>query len=255
VGSRAVLLCAAYPFAIFFGLPYTESMFLLACCAATYRYLSGRYAEAMLWGILAGLTRPNGSLLALLLGLLWLRQAYDLLRRDGPRDAWPARVFVSGVAACGPLFGMAIYSAYIYGMTGDPFLWATVQQGWGRGTANPIVVLGQLSMELVQSPLTTVAQRPFDLLNGLAGLVALGVVVPIGRRLGWPFAMFVLMGVLLPLTVGGLPSLGRYTAVLFPLFIYGAAISSGRTFTALLTIGVIAQGLVAALFFTWRPIY
>lgn len=90
-GYRAALLCAVYPWSIYFGLPYTESLFLLACCAATYRFLTGRHVEALLWGVVAGLTRPNGVLLVALLGILWMRGAYTLIRSERD-EAWQGRL-------------------------------------------------------------------------------------------------------------------------------------------------------------------
>jgi hypothetical protein len=53
-------LIAAYPFALFFGAVYTESLFLLGAVAAFYHFTKGQYGWASAWGLLVGLTRPNG---------------------------------------------------------------------------------------------------------------------------------------------------------------------------------------------------
>lgn len=254
IGYRAALLCVVYPWSIYFGLPYTESLFLLACCAATYRFLTQRPLEALLWGIVAGLTRPNGVLLAMLLGLLWMRDAYRTIVREP--DAGTIRGLVAAaIAVCGPLVGVAIYSAYVHGVTGDPLTWAKAQDAWGRVTMNPFWVLGRFFDELSASPMQMARVHPYAMANGLTGVAVLAFVIPVGRRVGWAFAAFLACGVLIPIAGGGLASLGRYTAILFPLFIYLAHAARKTMFIGLVSVSLIAQGLISALFFTWRPVY
>ena len=60
--ANAALLLAAYPFAVFFNAPYTESLFFLAAVAACYHFRRGEWISSSCWGLLAGLTRPNGCL-------------------------------------------------------------------------------------------------------------------------------------------------------------------------------------------------
>jgi hypothetical protein len=54
---------------------------------------------------------------------------------------------------------------------------------------------------------------------------------------------------------GGVLSMGRLTATLFPLFLALAATTSPRAVPLLVTAFAIGQGLAAALFFTWRPLF
>jgi hypothetical protein len=65
-----MLLLVSYPFAVFYGAPYTEGLFLLASVAAFYACTHARWGAVLGWGLLAGLTRPNGVLLAPALALL-----------------------------------------------------------------------------------------------------------------------------------------------------------------------------------------
>ena len=62
--ESAVWLLAAYPFAIFYSAIYSESLFLLGAVAAFYHFSREEVGRAALWGVLVGLTRPNGFLLA-----------------------------------------------------------------------------------------------------------------------------------------------------------------------------------------------
>jgi hypothetical protein len=52
--------------------------------------------------------------------------------------------------------------------------------------------------------------------------------------------------------VGGFMSTGRLTATLFPLFIWLGAITRRATWAAVLIFAML-QGLIAVLFYTWRP--
>ena len=105
----ALWLIAAYPFALFFGAVYTESLFLLGAAAAFYHFTKRQYGWASLWGLLVGLTRPNGFELSLPLALLAMVGCTDLFP-----DASKARdSHVSPAAAAMPCVGMLIYAAFI----------------------------------------------------------------------------------------------------------------------------------------------
>jgi Gpi18-like mannosyltransferase len=69
-GRRTVWLIAAYPFALFFGAIYTESLYLLGATAAFYHLRRRELWRAGAWGLLVGLTRPNGAFLSVPLALI-----------------------------------------------------------------------------------------------------------------------------------------------------------------------------------------
>jgi hypothetical protein len=96
---------------------------------------------------------------------------------------------------------------------------------------------------------------PFDTLNSLGLIFALIMVWPVLRKAGPALALFVLINVIPPMLAGGVLSLGRLSATLFPAFIALAAITSPRVTLALITAFAIGQGLAAAIFFTWRPLF
>jgi hypothetical protein len=50
-------------------------------------------------------------------------------------------------------------------------------------------------------------------------------------------------------------SMGRITSVLFPAFLWLGAILSARYTPAAIAAFCVLQSLIAALFFTWRPVY
>src|SRR3954467_3764643 len=130
----AALLLAAYPFAVYFNAPYTESLFLLGSTAASYHFLRREWAAASAWGLLAGLSRPNGCFLTIPLAILALQES-----ARGPSEARSRRASVSGgvfvrlVVATMPVLGMLIFTVYLHQLTGGVwFAWARSHEAWGR---------------------------------------------------------------------------------------------------------------------------
>ena len=66
----ALWMLAAYPFALFYGAIYTESLFLLTAVGSIYHFRRQEWWRAAAWACLAGLTRPNGFLLGAVLGTM-----------------------------------------------------------------------------------------------------------------------------------------------------------------------------------------
>jgi hypothetical protein len=96
---------------------------------------------------------------------------------------------------------------------------------------------------------------PIDALNTAAAVFALGLIIPVTRRLGLAYGALVAVLVLPPLLIGGSTSMGRMTAVLFPVFMWlGAVLTPERRTAALIVFGIL-QGLTATLFFSWRNLY
>jgi hypothetical protein len=76
----AITLLAVYPFAVFYSAAYTEGLFFLTLIAAVYHFRRDRLWHAAAWGFVCGLTRPNGCLLAVPLGLMAIAPAWDAAR-------------------------------------------------------------------------------------------------------------------------------------------------------------------------------
>jgi hypothetical protein len=149
---------------------------------------------------------------------------------------------------------MLLFTAYLHHLTGVWFAWSRMHEAWGR-------VFGAEALtsfvDLLRSGnlLALAADHPYDAINGLGLVFALAMAWPVGRRLGAAWAIFVLANVLAPLSAGGLLSLGRLTSTLFPLFLALAAVLPSRSAVAVSAGFGVLQGLLAALFFTWRAVY
>jgi len=246
----SVWALATYPFAVYYGVPYTEGLYLLCSVLAFYHASRANWWTAALFGYVLGLCRPNGFLIALPLGILVL-----------PRVLQPRRVWSQAwVSIAAPVAGILTYCLFLYVRFGDPFVWREGQLAWGR----TYVGLWQGALALWTDRYYAIATSgfheysstsPYDLMHTLAAVFVLASVVPTVRRFGLAYGVFTLVNILPPLLIGGMMSIGRMTSVLFPAFLWLGAVVPPRYVPALIAGFCTLQGLVAALFFAWRPIF
>ncbi|MCA1560977.1 MAG: hypothetical protein LC753_18075 [Acidobacteria bacterium] len=238
--ARSVVLMSAYPFALYSSAAYTESLFVLGALSAFNNLTAGRAGLAAGWGLFVGLIRPNGFLLTLPLAVIAARHG-----ATRPR-LW--------LAAAAPGIGMALFSGYIWWLTGRPLAWAEAHAAWGRTPLTWNAASASFDLLASEGVLTYATTRPFDMLNGVAVMFALSLTPIVWRRLGAPATVFVLVNLVPPLLAGGLMSMGRLTSTLFPLFVALALIVPRRHMILWVGVFALLQGLAAAIFFTWRPL-
>ncbi len=244
----AVWAMAAYPFSAYYSVPYTEALYLLCSLAAFFYVSREHWWRAAAFAYVLALCRPNGFLIALPLGILVVQH---MIRE---RRVVPA--------ACAPLLapaaGILTYSLFLYVKFGDPLAWRKGQLAWGR--SYPGVWSGLQAIwtdrydEIARHGFYQYSiTAPYDLINSLAAVFVLASIVPTIRRFGVAYGVFILVNILPPLMVGGMMSIGRMTAVLFPAFLWIGAVVPARYTPALIAVFCTIQGLVTALFFSWRP--
>jgi len=252
--SAAIWLLAAYPFSVYYSAPYTESLYLLAVVAAIWHYGRSEWALAAMWGFLAGATRPNGCFLSIVLAIAAAARLWRERPEPGPTRV--RRLAVPLAVAAAPGLGMLAFSAYLNARFGDPFLWMHAHTAWGR-TYTSLVDLADVRATTLRESgiLAYLFSRPYEAMNTAAAIFALIMVIPVWRRLGTAYAAFIVLSIVPPLVMGGTTSLARVSSTLFPVFIVLAAWAGPPSRMALLATFGILQGMVAALFFTWRPIY
>jgi hypothetical protein len=250
----AVLVASAWPYALFFSAMYTESLFLLVTIAAFYHLRRDETVAAAAWGLLAGLTRPNGCLLSVPLAIIALQRMVAVWRANGRLPL--GRVAASLGAAAMPGVGMLLFSAYLFQLTGRPLAWLDAHRAWGRVATNVEALIEDRMTFIVDQGIYSYSMsQPVELLNAAPTLLALLLVVPIVRRLGLASGALIVVMILPPLLRGGFLSLGRLTATLFPLFLYLGWVCRGTTRSTLLLAMAGLQAFLAVLFFTWRPFY
>jgi hypothetical protein len=224
---RAVLLLAFFPGALWLGVPYSESLFLMLSVGAIYAARLGRWPWAGACAALASATRSAGIVLVVPLTVTWWR-ARPRRRRDA---AW------IGLAPA----GLAAWSGYLAAAHGDAFAYLHGQTVWFRSFAGPFgaVVDGARAAwdGLLQLASGSRAHVYFAPAGGdpfvaaahnlelFAFLVFAAVaVVGVARRLRPEYGAYTIAALALPLSFPVEPqplmSLPRFLAVLFPLFMW-----------------------------------
>ncbi|MGE3191194.1 MAG: mannosyltransferase family protein [Vicinamibacterales bacterium] len=210
---RAVLYAMVFPFAFFYGKIYSESLFLLTVVTSVYAFRRGQWALGAVAGALATATRVNGILL--LPVLAWL--AWQGTRNDRRQQAYAA------LAVVGAGSGFAAYCLYNYLLSGSPLEWMSSIERWnyhpGGAPWEPLVALAR---QLVRRPREFLLEPNglYDTLNGMTAMAFVAAIPFVWRRLGAGYAMYMAINLLLPLSSGEFEGLGRYCAVLFPVFIW-----------------------------------
>jgi hypothetical protein len=154
-----------------------------------------------------------------------------------------------------PGIGMLLFTAYLYNLTGVWFAWARSHEAWGRtyqGFGPFVTAFGWLRDEPFLQVVTNI---PFNTLNTLGVLFGLALTYHVFRRLGLAWGVFILVNLLPPLFAGGVLSMGRLSATLFPLFLALATLLPARSVPAWAAAFGIGQVLCATLFFTWRELF
>jgi len=259
---RAVLYVAIFPFAVFLGAVYSESLFLLMAISSFVLAERGNYLGAGVAAGLAWLTRPLGFALLPALALIAWRSPQ---RR-------PALV---RLAAAPALF--AVYPLYLWWKLDDPFAFLRAEGTWSRhvSPAGPLggiwaglragwagvrqLVSGSDATHYWSAVQDTDPDRVAAInLAQLAFLVLFAFLTVVAwRRLGAPYGLFSALSLAIPLSVPSerwpLLSIQRFGLVVFPLFMALALVGSRpRVHTAVIVVSAVFLGVVSAQWALWQ---
>jgi Mannosyltransferase (PIG-V) len=271
----ALLLLAVFPAAVFFGAPYSESLFLMLAVGAFYAARTDRWAWAGAAAAGAAATRSAGVLLLLPLAMLWWASGKDVAapraRPAARRTARRARDAAWLLLA--PL-GLAAYAAFLGFAEGDAWRFLDVQDAWSRELAVPLAgawdgfsaaVDGARQLLSGQREVVYFEQAAGDPYRIAAinlmlfGALVFALVACAGclRRLPRAYGAWVAVSLVLPLTFPVKPqplmSLPRFIAVLFPIFMWLALWSEERRATPrVAAVSALGLGLFTAQFASWH---
>ncbi len=255
-----LLLLAFFPAALYFGAPYSESLFLLLAVGVFYAARTGHWAWAGACAGLASATRSAGLLLLIPLALIW----------------WSSRPRRRGAAAwllLAPL-GIAAYAAWLGLVEGDALRFLDVQEAWSRELTVPLAGAWDGFVAALDGvrQLASGSRSPvyFDVAAGdpfriaainvmLFVTLVFAVVACVGvlRRLPRPYGVWVAASLVLPLSFPVTPqplmSLPRFVSVLFPVFMWLAVVCEERRATDLVAAAsAVGLGLFTAEYASWH---
>jgi hypothetical protein len=222
VAIGTVVLLAVFPFSLYFGAAYTESIYFVM---VVWAFVAIEREQWWIAGALAGIacaSRPPGLLIGACVAL-----AYAL---DWLRTRHPLRLDILALALT-PL-GTLAYMLYCWVRWGDPLAYVKASEaGWNGGhlQLNGLRFIAHV----LRHPLAWIGTRDSNhLLDMFAILLMLGflALTPLVLRLLGPtYAFFAVASILAPiLDFSNVNSLGRYLSVVFPVFMVIAYLLRGR---------------------------
>ncbi len=260
VARGAVLALAFFPTTFFLNAAYTESLFLALSAGSVWAVRVRK--DLLLACALAGLasaTRNVGVFLLVPLAYEWIR-ALDHYRWRG--------AYLMLVPS-----GLATYALYLWARFGDPLLFYTAQEDWGREATGPLATVGRAWTSAVEGagrlldPGLWTAPTLGNLADHLAAagnltnlvffVFAVAVLLAGARDLPPSLTIYGLL-LIAPATLFGTPQsplMGtpRYTLVAFPLFIALGLLATNRwLFHTWLLLSAVLSLAMCALFVSWR---
>lgn len=234
---QAGVLIALYPFAFYlYGVMYSDALFILLVVSAFLLLEKGHLVPAVLLGAFATAARPVAP--AVVLGLLVRRLEWK--RQRGER--WNLWDFLPALSA----LGFVLYVLYLGETFGAPFAFVETQgsPGWEQAPGwRTWLKVAWFQAVFFQGNNAEVVGR--FLIHAAFTFVALGLVWPTARRLGWGYAVFTLAIVGMPaLSTKDFMGMGRYLLSAFPLFLTLALLLRERPRLRLGLVAASAAGLV-----------
>lgn len=213
ISFLAISLLLIFPTSYFFTAVYTESLFLLLSVSTFYFARRGQFVFSSLVGYFASLTKPMGIFLI-------IPVAIELFIRSKQNKN---NLILNSISLAFIPLGLITFMYYLNQKFGNPFLFIDAAQKWGRNltlsVAFPLDVIYSL-FRYVERELNfnhaSAANISLELLFFVLGLV-ISIMVLKKERLS--YGIWCLVSVLFPITSGVLVSQGRYTLVIFPIFL------------------------------------
>ena len=208
VARRVALYLLVFPATVFLSAVYPHSLFLACSAAAVYCARRGNWMPAGVLGALAALARPYGVLLAVPLAYEYTTQAgcrFDRLRRDGLALGLVPAAF-------------AAWAAFLWALSGNPWLVLSAGEEWGRRLAPP----WEWMSTVLSAPVPLYAYRNSLIEVGLS--ILFFVLLVASWRVARPsIALFGSLLFVPMISTGFLASTLRYDLELLPAFVALAA--------------------------------
>lgn len=262
VASRTVWLIAVFPFSFFFTAVYADALYFCLCAWSLTLACERRWPMACALAAMASMTRIPGVALFPALGLEYLRQGYGgQAGGTGRSPSLKQAAALIAILAIGPI----VIGGYYQWRYGDPLAFLHARQlGWNRagglaGWARDFNYFFETPIFACSGVADCVKEfAPTRALLGVSYLALLpasiGLTLAAARTLGVSLTAWALISIAMSLP-NGFDGVGRFTAVLFPVFISLAMRLRGRA--AFVTVCVASVPLLLlffAQFARWRQV-
>jgi len=240
--APTLLLLSFFPTALFFGIPYSESMFLLLAVGAFLAARTGHWAVAGIVLALASATRVPGLLLIVPVAMLYLYGPRTDRERELHDGRWPRyRLRPDFLWLLLAPLGLIAFSAYLHFSLDNWLAWNDAQAVFDRHTVDPLSGIWAGIREAgrgIGHLATGSYHGTFDYLNIMQlvfTLFALVGGIAMLRTLPAAYGTWVLLS-LVPIFISQKPDIpywssARFIVVLFPLFIWLATVTEKHGWT------------------------
>jgi hypothetical protein len=241
---KALIYLAFAPYALFFFIGYTESLFLVLCLATFYcLQRAAKYGDIGYWwlaglsGLLAALTRSQGFLLTVPFSVVFA-QRY-LVASKIQLTAWREKMMALLPILLIPL-GVLVYMGYLWYAKGNPLLFSKAEAvDWNRAFKYPWIGLFD-ALHALFIPGSLQISNAINLASFFVPIIVLGCN---WKRLPLHYALFALVLIIFPLcyplgTIDALTAIPRYMLIVFPIVIISASWRQQRLATVCLALSL-----------------
>lgn len=230
IANRSLLLMLFFPTAMFFPLIYTESLFLALLVAFFYYAQKKQWLAVVIIGFFATLTRNVGIFLwpVYLIYIFtsfysanYKKLAKQIINFVKKKEFWYSLIIPAG---------LFMYCLYSYFQFGDFFAFVSGQKGWAqwRTFMWPGATLYHFYKIIFIDPISQTGLYNFlriVVIEGGSFLVLFITTIYWIIKKHWPYAIFCLLNTLLFSCMYPMISVNRYVVVVFPIFIFLAAVT------------------------------
>lgn len=242
VARLSILLFLFFPTSYYFGSYYTESVFLALTVWSFYFIRKDEWIWGGITGAISTATRIIGVALLPAFGWEYLKSK--------------KKTFLKSIGVLLVPMGIVVYMYYLYTKTGDPLNFLNTVTIFGAQRSSTFVLLPQVFYRYFFKiiPVLNYSYLPVVFVTFLelfVSLLFLFLSIFSFWKLRTSYAIYLLLGYLIPTLSGSFSSLPRYVLVLFPGFILLAHLLNKKTNAFKVTFFVllfISLGLATCLF-------
>ncbi len=210
IAKLTVILFLFFPTSFYFGIFYTESLFLLFIVWSFYFVRKQKFLFSPIFAALASATRIVGVVLfpSLILEMFIQKKKNYLF------------ILISPI-------GVAAYMCYLWMKTGDPLIFLHQISIYGAQRSSSFILLPQVIYRYLFKILPSLNYLYFPsvfttYLEFVIGLLFLILIIYGLFKLRVSYSVFAVLTYIIPTMVGSFSSLPRYVLVIFPIFILSA---------------------------------
>lgn len=221
VAERAVILISVFPFSMFFGTIFPESIFFMLCAICIFYLRRQNWAIASVAGMLASLSRMQGIILLVVIFIEWCEfyKPIELIRTKKTNELIKAVFTKLSWILLVPV-GLLVYFYINYSVSGDAFKFLEYQEKvWNNGSQ----YFGETFITIWDKACGVKASGQLIFTSGIVPVfllvLSIAVMFYCYRKVHNKYLVFMLLYTIMCYVLKDLISAGRYISVSFPLFL------------------------------------